>query len=37
MDSFVQLLSMAFALFLLMDPIGNVPIFISVLKDIDPK
>ncbi|MBS0650942.1 MAG: NAAT family transporter [Verrucomicrobia bacterium] len=28
---------MAFALFLLMDPIGNVPIFISVLKDIDPK
>lgn len=37
MDSFVQLLSTAFALFLLMDPIGNVPIFISVLKDIDPK
>lgn len=28
---------MAFALFLLMDPIGNVPIFVSVLKDIDPK
>lgn len=37
MDSFLQLLSTAFALFLLMDPIGNVPIFISVLKDIDPK
>ncbi|MBS0653958.1 MAG: YhgN family NAAT transporter [Verrucomicrobia bacterium] len=37
MDAFVQLLSTAFALFLLMDPIGNVPIFISVLKDIDPK
>jgi MarC family membrane protein len=31
-----QMLSMAFALFLLMDPIGNVPIFVSVLKDIDP-
>ncbi|MBS0605179.1 MAG: YhgN family NAAT transporter [Verrucomicrobia bacterium] len=30
------MLSMAFALFLLMDPIGNVPIFVSVLKDIDP-
>lgn len=29
--------SMAFALFLLMDPIGNIPIFVSVLKDIDPS
>jgi small neutral amino acid transporter SnatA (MarC family) len=38
MDSWwLQMLSMAFALFLLMDPIGNVPIFVSVLKDIDPK
>ncbi len=37
MDPFIQLLSTAFALFLLMDPIGNVPIFISVLKGIDPK
>ncbi len=37
MDFFAQLLSTAFALFLLMDPIGNVPIFISVLKEIDPK
>lgn len=33
----MQMLSMAFALFLLMDPIGNVPIFVSVLKDIDPR
>ena len=33
----MQLFSMAFALFLLMDPIGNVPIFISVLKEIDPR
>ena len=32
-----QLLSTAFALFLLMDPLGNVPIFISILKEIDPK
>jgi MarC family membrane protein len=31
-----QMLSMAFALFLLMDPIGNVPIFVSVLKNSDP-
>jgi multiple antibiotic resistance protein len=37
MSPFVQLLSTAFALFLLMDPLGNVPIFISLLKDIDPK
>ena len=37
MSPIVQLLSTAFALFLLMDPIGNVPIFISLLKDIDPK
>lgn len=27
----------AFSLFLLMDPIGNVPIFIAVLKSIDTK
>lgn len=33
----IEMLSMAFALFLLMDSIGNVPIFISVLKDISPK
>lgn len=33
----VKMLSMAFALFLLMDSIGNVPIFVSILKDIDPK
>lgn len=31
-----QLFSIAFALFLLMDPIGNVPIFISILKDVEP-
>ncbi len=28
---------MAFALFLLMDPIGNIPLFIAILKDIPRK
>src|SRR5689334_5432833 len=28
-----QLLSLSISLFLLMDPIGNVPIFLSVLKE----
>ncbi len=28
---------MALALFLLMDSIGNVPIYISILKELDPK
>ena len=29
-------LSAAFLLFLIMDPLGNIPIFLSVLKDIPP-
>jgi MarC family membrane protein len=33
----MKMLSMAFALFLLMDPIGNIPLFISLLKNIDPR
>jgi MarC family membrane protein len=33
----IQLFSMAFALFLLMDPLGNVPIYVSVLKNIPAK
>jgi multiple antibiotic resistance protein len=37
MDTFTQIITVAFALFLLMDPIGNVPIFVAVLKDIEPK
>jgi multiple antibiotic resistance protein len=38
MDSgWMNMFSMAFALFLLMDPIGNVPIFVAILKDIDPS
>ncbi len=35
-SEWAKMFSMAFAFFLLMDPIGNVPIFISILKDIDP-
>lgn len=31
------MLSTAYALFLLMDPIGNIPLFISILKDINRK
>ncbi len=30
----MSLLAMAFSLFLLMDPVGNVPLFIAILKDI---
>lgn len=32
-----QILSVAFTLFLLMDPIGNVPLYISFLKGLQPK
>ena len=32
-----SLFSLTFSLFLLMDPIGNVPIYISILKDIPQK
>ncbi len=30
-------ISIAFALFILMDPLGNAPLFLSILKDINPK
>ncbi len=33
----METLSVAFALFLLMDPLGNIPLFISILKNISPK
>lgn len=33
----LSIFSIAFALFLLMDPIGNVPLFITILKDFSPK
>lgn len=32
-----QILSLAFTLFLLMDPIGNIPLYISFLKGLHPK
>lgn len=33
----MALLSIAFSLFLLMDPIGNIPFYISILKGINPE
>lgn len=33
----MRILTLAFSLFILMDPVGNIPIFIAVLKDIPPK
>ena len=30
----MKLVAMAFSLFLLMDPVGNIPFFIAILKDI---
>ncbi len=33
----MQIFSLAFTLFLLMDSVGNIPIFLSVLKDQDKK
>ena len=32
----MKLLSMAFTFFLMMDSIGNLPIFLAILKDIEP-
>lgn len=32
----MSMLSVAFALFLLMDPIGNIPLYISLLKGVPP-
>jgi multiple antibiotic resistance protein len=33
----MSMLSIAFSLFLLMDSIGNIPLYISFLKKLDPK
>ena len=33
----MEILSAATLLFLVMDPLGNIPIFLSVLEDVDPK
>ena len=32
-----EILSSAVVLFFVMDPLGNIPIFLSLLKDIEPK
>ncbi|MCB1109566.1 MAG: YhgN family NAAT transporter [Chlamydiia bacterium] len=32
-----SLFTISFALFLMMDPIGNIPVYIAVLKDIEPR
>lgn len=32
-----EILSSAVVLFLVMDPLGNIPIFLSLLQDVDPK
>jgi len=37
MSFFMAVISIAFPLFLLMDPIGNIPLFISILKDFHPR
>jgi multiple antibiotic resistance protein len=37
MQDLFTILSIAFSLFVLMDAVGNVPVFISVLKEIKPK
>lgn len=37
MNQILTTLSIAFSLFILMDPMGNVPIFISLLKEISSK
>ena len=37
MNTFFEIMSLSFTLFLLMDSLGNIPLFISILKDFDPK
>ncbi|MEM7175003.1 MAG: MarC family protein [Chlamydiota bacterium] len=34
---FTTLFSLSFSLFLLMDPIGNIPVYIACLKNVPPK
>ena len=33
----MELFSIAFSLFILMDPIGNIPVYVSVLRQIEPR
>ncbi len=35
--SFAQILSSATVLFLVMDPLGNIPLFLSLLKHLEPR
>lgn len=37
MQTQMTTLSAAILLFLIMDPLGNIPIFLSLLKDVPPK
>lgn len=37
MEAQMTTLSAAILLFLIMDPLGNIPIFLSLLKDVPPK
>ncbi len=37
MNSIEQILSAAVTLFLVMDPLGNLPIFLSILKNVEEK
>jgi len=37
MNTLGQIFTLSFSLFLLMDSIGNLPIFLSLLKDVPPK
>ena len=37
MDVLITIFSLSFTLFLLMDSIGNIPLFISILKDFPPQ
>lgn len=33
----MSMISAAFLLFLIMDPAGNIPVFLSVLRDVEPR
>jgi MarC family membrane protein len=37
MDTLTNILSLSFSLFVLMDPLGNIPIFLAVLKETPAK
>ena len=37
MENSMSTLSAGLLLFLIMDPLGNIPLFLSLLRDVDPK